>query len=132
MLTETISGPHTENLKHRLQAYLDGRVSHWEGTAIDRTPQRRKSEMSRKTKPTPTARESTDPVKAERTRLLQAYRDEGWKSGLRITDKMVAEAARPTWHDRTPVQRWKRNDPRSNSGDDVAIRRVLRVQPHLK
>jgi hypothetical protein len=134
MLTETISGPHTENLKQRLQAYLEGRIARWEAAASESRPEiRRRSGTSRKTKkPTVADGKSADAVKAEREQLLSAYRDEARRRGIRITDKMVAEAARPTWHDRTPVQRWKRNDPRSNSGDDVAIRRVLRQRPHLK
>lgn len=36
MLTETISGPHTENLKQRLQAYLEGRIAYWEGKAVEK------------------------------------------------------------------------------------------------
>ncbi|MBI4464859.1 MAG: hypothetical protein HY647_09170, partial [Acidobacteria bacterium] len=53
-----------------------------------------------------------DPVAVERETLLKVYKDEGMRRGKRITDKMIAKAARPTWNDRTPVQRWKRNDPR--------------------
>jgi len=73
----------------------------------------------------------SDPVAAERSALLNAYRADCAKRGIRITDEMIAEAARSSWHDRTPVQRWKRNDPRSKPGDDVAIRRLLQKKPHL-
>lgn len=72
-----------------------------------------------------------DAVAAERAALLQDYKKEGLKRGIRIIDKMIAEAASSNWHDRTPVQRWKRNDPRSKLGDDAAIRRVLQKKPHL-
>lgn len=64
--------------------------------------------------------------------LLNAYKSEGAGIGIRITDKMIAEAACETWHDRTPVQRWKRNDPRCTPGDDYRIRAVLKAKPHLK
>ena len=72
-----------------------------------------------------------DPVAAERAALLNAYKSEGAKRDIRITDKMIAEAASSNWLDRTPLQRWKRNDPRSGFGDDAAIRRVLQKKPHL-
>jgi hypothetical protein len=52
--------------------------------------------------------------------------------GVKITDQMIAKAARPSWSERTPVQRWARNDTRSGPGDDKAIRRVLQTEPHLK
>ena len=70
-------------------------------------------------------------VAAQRKALLQAYNAECAKHGIRVTDRMIAAAARPTWHDRTPVQRWKRNDPRCTPGDDSAIRAVLKKKPHL-
>ena len=70
-------------------------------------------------------------LRAERASLLQAYKSEGSQRGVRITDKMIAEAASKTWHERTPVQRWKRNDKRCTSGDDLKIRAVLNRKPHL-
>jgi hypothetical protein len=70
-------------------------------------------------------------VAAERKALLQAYVSECAEHRIRVTDRMIAEAARPTWHDRTPVQRWKRNDRRCTPGDDSAIRAVLKKKPHL-
>lgn len=73
----------------------------------------------------------TDPD-AERGALLQAYKNEGTQRGIRITDKMIAQAASKSWHDRTPVQRWKRNDKRCTKGDDAKIRAVLKNKPHLK
>jgi hypothetical protein len=77
-------------------------------------------------------RNKVDQVAAERRALLQAYKTEGSRHGVRITDQMVAEEACPTWHDRTPVQRWKRNDPRCTKADDAKIRAVLLKKPHLK
>lgn len=68
---------------------------------------------------------------SERAALLHAYKGECAAHGIRVTDQMIAAAARPTWHDRTPVQRWKRNDRRCTPGDDSAIRTVLRKKPHL-
>lgn len=76
--------------------------------------------------------EGPNHIVEERTSLLRAYKTDGMKRGVRITDKMIAKAARPTWNDRTPIQRWRRNDRRSTPGDDAAIRRVLKEQPHLK
>ena len=74
-----------------------------------------------------------DTVAAERTALLHAYKEAGKKQGVRITDKMIAQAASPGhWTERTPVQRWKRNDDRCTPGYDVSIRAVLRNKPHLK
>jgi hypothetical protein len=77
--------------------------------------------------------DAREKVKAERTASLNAYKDEVKQQlGFRLTDEGVAKAARPTWHERTPVLRWKRADPRSTDGDDAAIRRVLQEKPHLK
>ena len=73
-----------------------------------------------------------DLVAVKHKALLQAYKAEGLARGIRITDEMVAKAASPTWHDRTPVQRWKSNDARCTPGDDRKIRAVLRDKPHLK
>lgn len=74
----------------------------------------------------------SDPIAAERKGLLEAYQSEGVQRGVRITDKMIAEAASKTWHDRTPVQRWKRNDPKCTKAEDAKIRAVLKNKPHLK
>jgi hypothetical protein len=74
----------------------------------------------------------TDPVAAERKALLEAYKSEGLRHGVRITDKMIAEAACRSWHERTPVQRWKRNDSRSTTADDAKIRAVLKKKSHWR
>jgi hypothetical protein len=82
--------------------------------------------------PTPhETRDAPDPVAAERKALLQAYKDECRKGNIRVTDEMIAEAASRSWHERTPVQRWKRNDRRSTPADDAQIRAVLKNKPHL-
>jgi len=80
----------------------------------------------------PTEEIEIDPIAVDRAELLHRNKAEGKKLGITITDEMIAEAARPSWHDRTPVQRWKRNDSRSTPGDDAAIQRVLKLRPHLK
>jgi hypothetical protein len=50
-------------------------------------------------------------------------------TGIKVTNAMIAKEA--GWSDRTPVQRWLRNDPKSSPAEDARIRRVLRKKPHL-
>lgn len=71
-------------------------------------------------------------VAAERKALLAAYKAEGAKLGILITDLMIAQAASQSWHDRTPVQRWKQSDTRCTQADDARIRKVLKDKPHLR
>jgi hypothetical protein len=71
-------------------------------------------------------------VAAERKALLVAYKSEGTKRGILITDLMIAQAASESWHDRTAVQRWKQSDTRCTQADDARIRKVLKDKPHLK
>lgn len=71
-------------------------------------------------------------VPTERKALLAAYKSEGTKRGILITDLMIAQAASQSWHDRTPVQRWKQSDARCTQADDARIRKVLKDKPHLK
>ena len=80
------------------------------------------------------AGESEDPIAVERAALLRAYRAEcSARRGIRITDEMIAKAANPgRWNERTPVQRWKRNDSRCTPADDVKIRAMLKKKPHLE
>ncbi len=66
----------------------------------------------------------------ERQQLLNDYKQECKDRGIRVTNVTIAQEA--GWSDRTAVQRWLRNDPRSTSGEDARIRRVLREKPHLK
>ena len=73
-----------------------------------------------------------DPVAVERSALIQAYKSECWKRGVKVTNEMIARAASDSWHDRTPVQRWKRNDSRCTPADDVKIRAILKKRPHLQ
>jgi hypothetical protein len=85
-------------------------------------------------KPEPTSGSDcgeSDAVADERTELLKTYKTECRRRGIKITDEMIAKAASDSWHDRTPVARWKRNDPRCKRSDDLKIRMVLRNKPHL-
>ncbi len=67
----------------------------------------------------------------DRKMLLIAYKQEAKSHGIKINDEMIAKAANPGWNDRTPVKRWKADDPRCTDADDAKIRRVLREKPHL-
>ncbi|HEV2232641.1 MAG TPA: hypothetical protein VGV68_04460 [Terriglobia bacterium] len=84
----------------------------------------RKKRKSRKIK--------RSPKDMTRSELLLAYKREGREAGVKITDLMIAKAASQSWNDRTPISRWKRNDPRCTAADDFKIRRVLKTKPHLK
>ena len=82
--------------------------------------------------PVASSRNGRDTVAAERAELLRAYKEEGKKRGIQITDEMIAITANPgRWNERTPVQRWKRNY-RCTPGDDARIRAVLKDKPHLR
>jgi hypothetical protein len=75
--------------------------------------------------------ETQSTVAAQHKALIDAYKREGKERRIKITDKMIAKAACPSWNDRTPVQRWKRNDRRSTKAEDLKIRAVLHKKPHL-
>lgn len=66
-----------------------------------------------------------------RTALLRKYKEKCTKIGIKATDSSIAIAASPSWHDRTPVMRWKRNDPRSTPAEDAKILAVLNKEPVL-
>jgi hypothetical protein len=69
-------------------------------------------------------------VAEQRAALLSAFKAKGRKLGIKITDKMVAEAAKPgKWNDRTMVTWWKRNDKRVMRPHDRLIRAVLAKDP---
>ena len=71
-----------------------------------------------------------DVIVAERRKLLSEYKDKGRAVGIRITDEMVAKAAKPgNWNDRTMVSWWKRNDPRCMLLHDKKLRAVLARDP---
>jgi hypothetical protein len=83
--------------------------------------------------------EGLDHVAAERQQLLLAYKADGKRQGIKITDLMIAEAAKPgKWNTRFPVAWWKSNKKDENGNrligprEDAAIRRVLTDRPHLK
>ncbi len=72
----------------------------------------------------------TDTVAMERTALLTAFKAKGRSQGIRITDEMVAKAAKPgKWNDRTMVTWWKANKPRCKPPHDKKIRAVLDRDP---
>ena len=75
---------------------------------------------------------SPDSTSAERKAAVQTYKDECRTIGVTVTDALIAKTASPTWHNRTPVDRWKRRDRRSTLAEDAKIRRVLKDRPHLK
>jgi len=82
-------------------------------------------------KPAPT---QPTTVAAERTELLNAYKRQGAELGIKITDKMIAKAASPTWNERTQIGWWKRDDSRYSRcthAADIKIRAVLKNKPHL-
>lgn len=71
-----------------------------------------------------------DAIAAERTALLLAFKLKGRKQGIKITDEMVAKAAKPEkWNTRTMVTWWKRNDKRCKPLHDRLIRTVLAKDP---
>jgi hypothetical protein len=72
-----------------------------------------------------------DPVALERKTALRAYKEECRRANVKVTDKMVAMAAQVNWHDRTEIQRWKSNNPRSKPLHNRKIRKVLADKPHL-
>jgi hypothetical protein len=74
---------------------------------------------------------SADPISAERTAAIEAYKREGGGYGIKITDEMIARKAKTTWHTRDPVKRWKANDPRCTREMDRLIWAVLKSKPHI-
>jgi hypothetical protein len=69
-------------------------------------------------------------VATERQALCTAFKRKGKNQGIKITDKMIAMAAYPTWNTRTMVTWWKRNDPRCKALHDKRIRAVLAKEPN--
>jgi len=71
----------------------------------------------------------TDPIAEERAALLIAFKAKARKQGIKVTDAMVAKAAKSTWNTRTMVAWWKRNDPNCKPTHDRLIRAVLARVP---
>jgi len=72
----------------------------------------------------------TDTVAMDRAARLTAFKAKGRSQGIRITDEMVAKAAKPgSWNDRTMVTWWKACDPRCKLPHDKKIRAVLERDP---
>jgi hypothetical protein len=73
---------------------------------------------------------SGNTIAEDRKSLLTAYKADGRQKGIRITDEMLAKAAKPGhWNDRTMVTWWKRDDPRCKPPHDRKIRAVLTRDP---
>jgi hypothetical protein len=71
-----------------------------------------------------------DAVAAERTAVLAAFKTKARSQGIKVTDEMIAKAAKPEkWNTRTMVTRWKRNDPKCRPIHDRMIRAVLSRDP---
>jgi hypothetical protein len=74
----------------------------------------------------------TDALKSkERHELLNNYKSECKQHGVRVTDRMIAEAASSNWHGRTAVQKWLACDRRYDGEPDRLIRRVFAGKPHI-
>ncbi len=67
---------------------------------------------------------------AERGAALLEFKQRGRAQGIKVTDEMVAKAAKPgRWNTRTMVTWWKRNDSRCKAAHDRLIRAVLAKDP---
>jgi hypothetical protein len=134
--TETVEGMHAHiwgSIYHICEASaVFCNILEYRALEAERIAREEESLLAAPTIPQEDAKSATtDSIATERNVLLMNYKREGKKSGIRITDLMVARAASPKWNERTPVQRWKRNDPRCTAGDDAKIRSVLKRKPHL-
>jgi hypothetical protein len=74
-------------------------------------------------------KQNDDAIKNERNAALKTLKDRARAKGIRVTDAMVAKAAKNTWNDRTMVTWWKRNDPQCKPSHDKLIRAVLGKDP---
>lgn len=70
-----------------------------------------------------------DPVAEERKSALNRFKRRGMENGIKVTDEMVARAAKESWNTRTMVTWWKRNDRKSQPAHDRLIRAVLSKDP---
>ena len=68
-------------------------------------------------------------VVVQRAAALAAFRESCRRKGVKLTDKMLAKAAKETWNDRTMVTWWKRNDPKCTPPHDRLIQSVLKKDP---
>jgi hypothetical protein len=74
--------------------------------------------------------DSDDPIAAERSSAILKFKSRAKAQGIRVTDEMVAKAAKPgKWNTRTMVTWWKRNDKRCERPHDRLIRSVLARDP---
>lgn len=116
---------------------LLGSIRKWKGINLEKKLEMRSAEPPSGKTPglnrgsADHAARSRDEVRDERTRLLDAYKRQCIEAGVKVTDAMIAKAACPSWNHRTPVTRWKGNDPRCSSTHDSMIRAVFKSKPHL-
>jgi len=69
-------------------------------------------------------------IAEERSALLSAFKAKGRTLGIKITDEMIAKAAKPgKWNTRTMVTWWKRDDAHCKPPHDRLIRSVLAKDP---
>jgi hypothetical protein len=144
MLTEFLGGPHAENLEKRLRVHLDGRIARWEGEANGKMSSLPPAEAAGVVRPsTADTVENAgpepvlmnggclpvDPVAADRTALLTAFKAKARGQSIKVTDEMVAKAAKATWNERTMVGWWKRNHKECKPPHDRLIRAVLAKDP---
>jgi len=69
--------------------------------------------------------------KAERKKLRDDYKAECKRSGVRVTDEMIAEAANTRWHSRANIQKWLACHPKYDGEPDRKIRKIFRDKPHV-
>jgi hypothetical protein len=69
-----------------------------------------------------------DSVRENRRALLESYKRECLDNGVRVTYEMIAKSANRRWNDRTPIDRWIRNDSRSTETDDKLIRKIFSTE----
>jgi hypothetical protein len=131
-LPEPLPQPISESARAFKQVVYEKKLEFWRGTPIS-------ANRSAESPPSPPTispevevsgkSSQQDPIAAERTNLLNSFKRKGRSSGLRITDEMVAKAAKDTWNERTMVTWWKRNDKRCKPPHDRLIRAVLSRDP---
>jgi hypothetical protein len=69
----------------------------------------------------------------ERKMFLRQYKAECKVHGVKMTNPIIGNTAKPTWNNRTPVEKWSHGkDPRYNTPDvNRRILSVLKNKPHI-
>ena len=123
---------------HQWEAHVDARIRARAQIEYEKHLRKLREAEERKTDvspaspqpdPTPVAISSDDTIAAERQMLLNTFKRRGKACGIKITDEMVATAAKSSWNTRTMVTWWKRNDKRCKPIHDRLIRTVLAKHP---